>query len=180
MFYRNGSSLRFNEKLGAGNYLGSCEDSDILYRALKSSKNIVYKPEVQIYHPHYSSDTNMNEGKVKSYGLGFGAFCKFNFDFNICILFIKAEAMVVRFGTLAPLKTPIKVLTVVVQSASTLLSMDVISGSVQRARRELLYPIILSSSGMEIPAVWAYFTAPTARIVRSQNCVKFQPFFFQA
>ena len=65
---------RFNEKLGAGNYLGSCEDSDILYRALKSSKNIVYKPEVQIYHPHYSSDTNMNEGKVKSYGLGFGAF----------------------------------------------------------------------------------------------------------
>ena len=73
-------------------------------------------------------------------------------------LFIKAEAMVVRFGTLAPLKTPIKVLTVVVQSASTLLSMDVISGSVQRARRELLYPIILSSSGMEIPAVWAYFT----------------------
>ena len=67
-------------------------------------------------------------------------------------LFIKAEAMVVRFGTLAPLKTPIKVLTVVVQSASTLLSMDVISGSVQRARRELLYPIILSSSGMEIPA----------------------------
>ena len=64
-------------------------------------------------------------------------------------LFIKAEAMVVRFGTLAPLKTPIKVLTVVVQSASTLLSMDVISGSVQRARRELLYPIILSSSGME-------------------------------
>ena len=70
--------------------------------------------------------------------------------------------MVVRFGTLAPLKTPIKVLTVVVQSASTLLSMDVISGSVQRARRELLYPIILSSSGMEIPAVWAYFTAPTA------------------
>ena len=91
MFYRNGSSLRFNEKLGAGNYLGSCEDSDILYRALKSSKNIVYKPEVQIYHPHYSSDTNMNEGKVRSYGLGFGAFCKFNFDFNICILFIKAE-----------------------------------------------------------------------------------------
>ena len=77
-------------------------------------------------------------------------------------LFIKAEAMVVRFGTLAPLKTPIKVLTVVVQSASTLLSMDVISGSVQRARRELFYPIILSSSGMEIPAVWAYFTAPTA------------------
>ena len=91
MFYRNGSSLRFNEKLGAGNYLGSCEDSDILYRALKSNKNIVYKPEVQIYHPHYSSDTNMNEGKVRSYGLGFGAFCKFNFDFHICVLFIKAE-----------------------------------------------------------------------------------------
>ena len=63
----------------------------IYFRALKSNKNIVYKPEVQIYHPHYSSDTNMNEGKVRSYGLGFGAFCKFNFDFHICILFIKAE-----------------------------------------------------------------------------------------
>ena len=45
-------------------------------------------------------------------------------------LFIRAEAMVVRLGTLAPLKTPIRVLTVVVQSASTLLSIDVISGSV--------------------------------------------------
>lgn len=91
MFYRDGSNLRFNEKLGAGNYLGSCEDSDILYRALSSNKNVVYKPQVQIYHPHYSSDTNMNEGKVRSYGLGFGAFCKYNFDFHIFILFVKAE-----------------------------------------------------------------------------------------
>ena len=70
--------------------------------------------------------------------------------------------MVVRLGTLAPLKTPIRVLTVVVQSASTLLSIDVISGSVQRDRMELLYPMMLKSSGMEIPAKWAYFTAPTA------------------
>ena len=91
MFYRDGSNLRFNEKLGAGNYLGSCEDSDILYRALSSNKNVAYKPQVQIYHPHYSSDTNMNEGKVRSYGLGFGAFCKYNFDFHIFILFVKAE-----------------------------------------------------------------------------------------
>ena len=91
MFYRDGNNLRFNEKLGAGNYLGSCEDSDILYRALSSNKNVVYKPQVQIYHPHYSSDTNMNEGKVRSYGLGFGAFCKYNFDFHIFILFVKAE-----------------------------------------------------------------------------------------
>ena len=91
MFYRDGASLRFNEKLGAGNYLGSCEDSDILYRALKANKRIIYRPEVQIYHPHYSSDTNMNEGKVKSYGLGFGAFCKYNFDMHIFILFVKAE-----------------------------------------------------------------------------------------
>ncbi len=77
-------------------------------------------------------------------------------------LFIRAEAIVVLFGTLAPLKTPIRVLTVVVQRASTLLSMDVISGSVQRDRMELLYPMMLKSSGMEIPAKWAYFTAPTA------------------
>ena len=31
------------------------------------------------------------EGKVRSYGLGFGAFCKYNFDFHIFILFVKAE-----------------------------------------------------------------------------------------
>ena len=44
----------------------------------------------------------------------------------------------VRLGTFTPLKTPIRVLMVVVHSASTLLSMDVISGSVHRASRELL------------------------------------------
>ena len=44
----------------------------------------------------------------------------------------------VRLGTFMPLNTPISVLMVVVHRASTLLSMEVIYGSVQRERRLLL------------------------------------------
>ncbi|MBM6838198.1 glycosyltransferase, partial [Clostridium saudiense] len=91
MFYRKNKYLRFNEKLGAGKYFGSCEDSDMLYRQLKENKKVVYKPEIEIYHPHYSSEVNMNYNKVRSYGLGFGAFCKYNFDIYIFILFFKSQ-----------------------------------------------------------------------------------------
>ena len=51
---------------------------------------------------------------------------------------MRSEAIVVRLGTFTPLKTPMSVLTVVVHNASTLLSTYVISGSVHRARSELL------------------------------------------
>lgn len=51
---------------------------------------------------------------------------------------IRSAAMVVRLGTFMPSNTPIRVLTVVAQSASTLLSTVVSSGSVQRERVELL------------------------------------------
>ena len=50
-----------------------------------------------------------------------------------------------------------------VHRASTLLSMEVNSGSEQRDKIELLYPMMESSSGMEIPMVLAYLTAPAAR-----------------
>lgn len=92
MFYKKYNNMYFNEKLGVGNFYGSCEDSDILYRTLKLKKNILYNPVLRLYHPHYSSSHNMSLEKVRNYALGFGAFCKSNLDFSVLILFLKAEA----------------------------------------------------------------------------------------
>lgn len=91
MFYKKYNNMYFNEELGVGNFYGSCEDSDILYRTLKLKNNVLYNPKLKLYHPHYSSSHNMSLEKVRNYGLGFGAFCKSNFDFKILILFLKAE-----------------------------------------------------------------------------------------
>lgn len=90
-FNKNSSELKFNEKLGAGQYFGACEDSDIIYKTLKNNEKAIYRPELRIYHPHYNSKTNMDISKIGSYGLGFGGFIKSNFDFYLFILFIKAE-----------------------------------------------------------------------------------------
>ncbi|MBB6713517.1 glycosyltransferase [Clostridium gasigenes] len=92
MFLKKGKTIiRFNEKLGAGQYFGACEDADILYKNCKKEVDILYTPEIMVYHPHYSSNVNMATEKIVSYGLGFGAMVKANFDFNMCVLFIKAE-----------------------------------------------------------------------------------------
>lgn len=103
-FYTKGSSitmfikksdvnLRFDENLGAGNYFGACEDSDMLYRHLKAKKKVHYTPKLRLYHPHeHYSSSDISKTKVRNYGRGFGAFCKINMDFNTFLLFIEAEA----------------------------------------------------------------------------------------
>ena len=83
--------IKFNPKLGAGQYFGSCEDADIIYKNIKGKNYIIYNPNIKIYHPHYESEKNMDEEKVYKYGLGFGAFVKSNLDINMIILFVKAE-----------------------------------------------------------------------------------------
>ncbi|SFA80673.1 glycosyltransferase family 2 protein [Clostridium frigidicarnis] len=88
---KNSKTLKFNEKLGTGNYFGACEDAEMIYGFLKEGLKITYNPELRLYHPHYSSSHNMSAQKVYSYGLGFGAFCRSRFDFHKFMLFFKAE-----------------------------------------------------------------------------------------
>ncbi|MGL4656428.1 MAG: glycosyltransferase family 2 protein [Sarcina sp.] len=92
IFYKKESfDYKFDENLGVGEKFGACEDADFIYHKCKTSKKVLYTPEIKIYHPHYAAGKNMNEEKIQSYGLGFGAMVKKNCDINMCILFFKAE-----------------------------------------------------------------------------------------
>ena len=88
---RKTAKIEMNEQLGVGEYFGACEDADIIYRNCKAGLNIEYTPDLKIYHPHYNSDNNMNNTKIYSYGLGFGAMVSANMDMNMVILFVKAQ-----------------------------------------------------------------------------------------
>lgn len=76
IFSKN-SDLRFSEKLGAGQYFGSYEDADYIYRTLKRNKNVMYTYKIQVMHPDLNKEV-MSLDKIWSYGLGFGAFVKKN------------------------------------------------------------------------------------------------------
>lgn len=92
MFIRNSSmDVKLNERLGVGEKFGACEDADLIYRACKNKLKVIYTPDVKVYHPHYDSRVNMCNEKVYKYGLGFGAMVRQNLDFNMMILFVKAE-----------------------------------------------------------------------------------------
>ena len=108
MFYnRLNSRIKFNDMIGAGKYFGACEDTDLLYKNLKCKKNIIYRSELMVYHPHYNPRCNMSREKINSYGLGFGAFVKSNFDFHIGFLCMKVECyhILKAIGYLIMLKT---------------------------------------------------------------------------
>ena len=77
----------FNEQLGVGAYFGSNEDANMVYKTIKAGKKIKYFPDIVLFHPKPPKLIDIN--KVYRYGLGFGALCKENIDFNISILFIK-------------------------------------------------------------------------------------------
>ena len=84
--------VSFNNFLGAGSKYGSCEDADLIYKTIKDKKKVVYNHNIKIYHPHYDSSHNMSDEKIFSYGLGFGAMIRSNFDYYMFILFIKAQS----------------------------------------------------------------------------------------
>ena len=88
LFKRNTEPKRyFNEQLGVGAKFGSNEDANMIYKILKSGLNIKYFPQIVLFHP--KPPQNLDPNKVYNYGLGFGALCKENLDFNMIILFIK-------------------------------------------------------------------------------------------
>lgn len=61
----------FDEQLGAGTRLGSGEETDLVYRLLRTGSRIEYLGTLQVYHPvpeYQESDVT----KYYKYGLGFG------------------------------------------------------------------------------------------------------------
>ncbi len=59
----------FDEKLGAGKYFGSCEESDFILRALNNNIEIKYLSKHNVWHPRASFPPK----KAFSYGAGLGA-----------------------------------------------------------------------------------------------------------
>jgi GT2 family glycosyltransferase len=67
----------FDLNLGKGAPSGSCEDIDLLYRALKSGLKIVFSPHVLVYHNHGCRSTTSLESVNCEYIRGRGTFyCK--------------------------------------------------------------------------------------------------------
>lgn len=68
------SKLQFDKRLGLGCHFGSNEDSDFVWHLIKNKK-VFFCPEIVVYHPQKKvKDIN----KIRSYGRGFGGFCKKN------------------------------------------------------------------------------------------------------
>lgn len=92
IFFKSSTcKVNFNDALGAGARYGACEDADLIYKTIKENKKVMYNPNIKIYHPHYDSSYNMSNEKIFSYGLGFGAMIKSNFDCYMAMLFIRAQ-----------------------------------------------------------------------------------------
>lgn len=73
LFAKN-SALRFDERLGVGEYFGSCEDTDYVYDMIVTHGNCIYFSDIEVWHPPLDIQV-MGSVKNFSYGLGFGAFC---------------------------------------------------------------------------------------------------------
>lgn len=67
--------IRFDERLGAGTYLGSCEDPDYILRHMKNDLHGRYTPKIEVNHPIPTLDS-FNINKRISYARGFGFFLK--------------------------------------------------------------------------------------------------------
>lgn len=111
LFKRNNEEKQyFNEQMGVGAPFGSNEDANIIYKSLKSGKNIRYFADIVLFHP--KPPKNVDIDKVYNYGLGFGALCKENFDMNMIILFIKVvvyHLLRLFMGILTLNKTEVKI-----------------------------------------------------------------------
>lgn len=89
IFVKNeGKKQLFDEKLGSGEYLGSCEDADYIVQELKKKCQIYYTPNIHVWHPTQNS-VNFSKEKIASYGRGFGAFARKNVSAPIIFLFIE-------------------------------------------------------------------------------------------
>lgn len=74
----------FDPAFGKGTRIGSAEDIDFLYRALKGGSRIAYSPDVVVFHAHGRDTPASLETVMHDYVKGRGAFyCKFFGDRQI-------------------------------------------------------------------------------------------------
>jgi GT2 family glycosyltransferase len=74
----------FDPAFGKGTRIGSAEDTDFLYRALKHGSRIAYLPDVVVRHAHGRNTAAALESLTNDYVKGRGAFyCKFIGDRQI-------------------------------------------------------------------------------------------------
>lgn len=81
------NAFGFDEQLGAGEVLGSCEDPDFIYRLLCLNYTIYYNPSVSVWHP-IPKTLDISNHKVFSYAAGFGGFIRKDFSFVKFFLFV--------------------------------------------------------------------------------------------
>jgi GT2 family glycosyltransferase len=65
---------RFDPLLGKGTSMGSAEDLDLMYRALKVNLPIVYVPEAVVFHAHGRTSMDSIQHATDDYARGRGAF----------------------------------------------------------------------------------------------------------
>jgi len=67
----------FDPWLGAGTRIGAAEDTDYVYRVLRSKRKILYSPSIVVYHNHDRIDSKDVQRIERNYAKGRGAFyCK--------------------------------------------------------------------------------------------------------
>jgi len=67
----------FDPWLGAGTGLGAAEDTDYVYRVLRSNRKILYSPSIVVYHDHDRTNSQDVQRIERNYARGRGAFyCK--------------------------------------------------------------------------------------------------------
>lgn len=84
------NDILFDEELGVGCFFGSNEDADYVWQMLDKNMQLVYTPEIEVWHPE-PKEQEINYQKVYSYGLGFGALIYKHLSFSAIWLFIQAQ-----------------------------------------------------------------------------------------
>lgn len=92
IFKKNKKEIFFDEEFGPGSKYGSSEDTDLLYQIIKKGNNVVYNPDVILFHP--KGTTNFDKKKAYFYGVGHGAFIRKHLNLNLLNIFIQGIILV--------------------------------------------------------------------------------------
>jgi glycosyltransferase involved in cell wall biosynthesis len=75
LFHTRDSKFHFDNSMGAGQYFGSCEDVDFIYRWLENKNKAEYIHSIDVWHPEFRHN-EVSLKKVRSYARGFGFFVR--------------------------------------------------------------------------------------------------------
>lgn len=81
--------LKFDEQFGIGSQYNMGEELDYIMQALNSNYNILYHPQIEIWHPELNVEVMPRE-KVYKYALGYGAVLRKNLNFHYFFLFLSS------------------------------------------------------------------------------------------